>query len=202
MTDPNRPVPISAAALLIVDAQDSFKAGPRWERRNNRAFEANVGRLLAGWREAKLPVFFFLHSDPDEHFATTSPHYRLMDFLAPLPGEPLLHKTTRNAFTSTNLQAMLTALGVRRLAITGIQMEQCCETTARVAADLGYDVDFVLEATLTFPIPHVVDGRVVDELPVEDVERRTAFALRGRFARIATVDELLAELALPAARCA
>jgi nicotinamidase-related amidase len=205
MTAPDRPVPISQAALLLVDVQDSFKATPRWERRNNRSFEANVARLLAAWREAGLPVFFFLHSDADEHFEPTSPHYRLMDFLAPRAGEPLLEKTTRNAFTSTNLQALLTARGVRRLAITGIQMEQCCETTARIAADLGYDVDFVQEATLTFPIQHVVGGRVVDELPVGDIERRTAFALRGRFARIATVDDLVAELAAvaePAARCA
>src|SRR5262249_52494601 len=155
---------------------------PRWERRNNLRFEENVDRLIAGWRRASLPVFWFLHSDPDPHFETTSPHYKLMDFLAPRDGEPLLHKTTRNCFTSTNLQALLTARGVRRLAIAGIQMEQCCETTARVAADLGYDVDFVLDATLTFPIQHVVDGRVVDELPVADIERRTAFALRKRFA--------------------
>jgi nicotinamidase-related amidase len=38
--------------------------------------------------------------------------------------------------------------------ITGIQMKQCCETTTRVAADLGYAVDFVTEATMTFPIPN------------------------------------------------
>jgi len=194
MTDA-RPEPISRSALLVIDAQDSFKATPRWERRNNHAFEANVGRLVDGYRAARLPVLFFLHSDADEHFQTTSPHYRLMDFLTALPGEPILHKTTRNCFTSTDLEARLKALGVTRLAVTGIQMEQCCETTARVAADLGYDVDFVQEATLTFPIPHVVDGRVVDELPVADIERRTAFALRGRFARIASVDGLLAELA-------
>ena len=201
MTDA-RPVPISEAALLIVDAQDSFKATPRWHRRNNLDFEKNVARLLEGWRAAGLPVFFFLHSDGDPHFETTSPHYKLMDFLSLRPEEPLLHKTTRNGFTSTDLEKRLRALGVARLAITGIQMEQCCETTARVAADLGYDVDFVQEATLTFPIPHVVDGRVVDELPVEDIERRTAFALRGRFARIATVDGLLAELAERTERCA
>ncbi|XLM22660.1 isochorismatase family protein, partial [Chromobacterium piscinae] len=32
-------------------------------------------------------------------------------------------------------------------AISGIRTEQCCETTARVASDLGYEVDFVSEAT-------------------------------------------------------
>lgn len=42
--------------------------------------------------------------------------------------------------------------------ITGIQMEQCCETSARVAADLGYAVDLVIDATLTFPIPDLSPG--------------------------------------------
>jgi len=113
------------SALLVIDVQDSFKATPRWERRSNPALEVNVDRLIQAYRAAALPVFFILHSDQDEPFRTTSPHYRLMDFLKPGPDEPVLHKTTRNCFTSTPLQRMLTQRGIRRLAITGIQMEQC-----------------------------------------------------------------------------
>jgi nicotinamidase-related amidase len=81
---------------------------------------------------------------------------------------------------------------VRRVVITGIQMEQCCETSARVAADLGYAVDFVTEATLTFPIPHRDEpGK---ELGVDAIRERTEYALRGRFARIATVASVCDEL--------
>ena len=190
---------LQESALLVIDVQDSFKATPRWERRNNRAMEANVDLLIRAYRAAGLPVFYILHSDPDEGFQTTSPHYKLMDFLEPRPDEPVLHKTTRNCFTSTPLQRMLTQLGVRRLAVTGIQMEQCCETTARLAADLGYEVDFVLDATLTFPIPHMVDGRLAGELGVAEIEERTCFALRGRFARIVDTARLAQELQAPAA---
>jgi nicotinamidase-related amidase len=193
-------VPLSQSALLVVDAQDSFKATPRWERRNNRDFEANVGALVEAYRAAGLPVFYFLHTDADPGFGTDSPHYKLMDFLAPQPGEPVLHKDTRNCFTSTTLQARLLALGVRRLAITGIQMEQCCETTARVAADLGYAVDFVLDGTMTFPIPNW--DAPGEELGVAEVEERTAYALRRRFARIVRTADLVRELAPLAASVA
>jgi nicotinamidase-related amidase len=185
------------SALLVIDAQDSFKASPRWERRNNPAFEANVDALIRAYRAAGLPIYFILHSDSDEHFRTTSPHYKLMDFIVPREGEPLLHKITRNCFTSTSLQALLTRQGIRRLTITGIQMEQCCETTARVAADLGFTVDFVMDATLTFPIPHRVEGRVVDELGVAEIEERTRFVLRDRFARIVDAAQLVKELGAP-----
>ncbi len=185
------------SALLVIDVQDSFKAAPRWERRNNPSFETHVAELIAAYWQADLPVVYVLHSDGDEHFETTSPHCKLMDFLAPRPGEPLLHKVTRNCFTGTSLQRLLTQLGVRRLAITGIQMEQCCETTARIAADLGYAVDFVMDATLTFPIPHRAEGQVIGELGVREIEERTRFALRDRFARIVDTAQLVAELGVP-----
>ena len=104
----------------------------------------------------------------------------------------MIIKDTRNVFTSTGLSARLLAKGVRRVVVTGIQMEQCCETSARVAADLGYAVDFVIEATITFPIPnHDHPG---EELGVDAIRERTEYALRGRFARITTVAELADEL--------
>lgn len=185
-------VPLAESALLVIDVQDSFTVGPRWARRNNRAFEANVAALVDAYRTAGLPVVYFLHSDDDEGFAVDHPAYRLMNFLAPRPDEPLFHKVARNCFTSTPLQATLLARGARRVAIAGIQMEQCCETTARVAADLGFAVDFVLDATLTFPIAN--PDAPGEELGVDAIGERTAYALRGRFARITSTASLVAEL--------
>ena len=192
-------VPLQQSALLVIDAQQSFTVRPRWARRANHAFEANVGALVDAYRAAGLPIFYFLHTDGDAEFAIDSPHLRLMDFLSPRPGEPVMLKDTRNCFTSTTLQAKLLGLGVRRLAITGIQLEQCCETTARVAADLGYAVDFVVDATNTFPIPNAdVPG---EELGVDAVIERTIYALRRRFARIVSTATLVDELsALPQPR--
>ena len=185
-------IPLSESALLVVDAQDSFKVDPKWERRNNRDFERNVGALIDAYRAAGRPVIFFLHTDGDPGFERGSVHVRLMDFITVRDDEPVMLKDTRNTFTGTTLQAQLLALGVRRLAVTGIQMEQCCETTARVAADLGYAVDFVVDATMTFPIKNWdVPG---EELGVEAVEERTVYALRKRFARIVRTEALVAEL--------
>ena len=185
-------VPLSQSALLVVDAQDSFKVDPKWERRNNRDFERNVAALIDAHRAAGRPVIFFLHTDGDPGFERDSVHLKLMDFITVNPDEPVILKDTRNTFTGTTLQAQLLALGVRRLAITGIQMEQCCETTARVAADLGYAVDFVIDGTMTFPIKNWdVPG---EELGVAEVEERTIYALRKRFARIVRTSTLIDEL--------
>lgn len=185
------PVPIEQSALLVVDVQDSFKVGPRWQQRNNPDFEKNLDRLIGSYRAAGLPVVFILHNDPDPGFRPGDPEVRLMDFLTREAGDPLLLKNTRNSFTSTNLQEILDARGVRRVVVTGISTEQCCETTTRVAADLGYDVDFVTEATLTFPI---ADPETGEGLSADEITRRTEMVLRGRFARITRVAALAEEL--------
>jgi nicotinamidase-related amidase len=111
-------------ALLLIDIQDSFKVDPKWERRGNRQFEANVAALLDAWRDAALPLFFILHTDSDPGFRPGDPEFRLMDFMRRCNDEPLLVKNTRNSFTSTDLEQRLHALGIRRLVVTGIQMEQ------------------------------------------------------------------------------
>jgi nicotinamidase-related amidase len=78
--------------------------------------------------------------------------------------------------------------GIRRLIVSGIRTEQCCETTTRHASDLGYEVDYVGEATLTFPMADAA-GRVWS---AAEIRARTELVLSGRFARIATVAEALA----------
>lgn len=184
--------PIETSALLVIDVQESFRADEaRWASRSNPLFEDNLTRLIEAYRQAGRPVIWVVHVDGDAFFRPGSPYLRLQPFVEQGEGEPLLRKSTRNAFTSTDLAERLAALGVRRIAITGIQTEQCCETTARVAGDLGYDVDFVTEATLTFPITHPATG---DVQSTDAITRATEFSLRGRFARIATVDALAAEL--------
>lgn len=193
-------VPIGQSALLVIDAQDSFKATPRWAQRNNLDFEKNVAVMIEAYRAARLPVVYFLHTDRDEGFATESPFFKLMDFIHPRQDEPVFIKNTRNCFTSTPLGPYLLERGVRRVTITGIQMEQCCETTARGAADLGYAVDFVTEGTMTFPIPNW--DRPGEELNVDAIRERTEYALRRRFARIVTLAQLLEELRAASAAAA
>jgi isochorismate hydrolase len=113
----------------------------------------------------------------------------------------VLTKSAHNAFTTTSLQQILTARGIRDLVICGIRTEQCCETTARLAADLGYGVTFVTDATATTPIPHrdFPAGRSVAEILADprtlhtaDIITRTEYALAGRFATIAALADLAA----------
>jgi nicotinamidase-related amidase len=176
-------------ALLVIDVQESFRRRENWARVSTPDIVAKAAALVDIARRAGDLVVWVLHSEPGtgNPFDPASGYVRLMDGLEPAAGEPTLTKTSRNAFTTTNLQQILTEQGIRELVICGIQTEQCCETTARVAADLGFDVTYVTEATATFPIRH---RSGVGELGVEDIIERTEYALAGRFATISTIAEL------------
>ena len=176
-------------ALIVVDVQESFRARPQWADTLNPTVAEPVNRLVDLARAAGDLVIWVLHTEPGSGnlFDPESGHVRLFSELSePRAGEPVLRKTSHNAFTTTNLQQILTAHGVGELRICGIRAEQCVETTTRVGSDLGYDVTFVSDATSTDPL-----GR----FSAADILERTEAVLRGRFARIATVAELEAEAA-------
>jgi len=179
---------IRDTAVLSIDVQASFEHTPYWRTDDVPGFMAHLRRLLAGAHARQWPVVRILHEQADGPFSAAS------GLLRPLHGledgaAVEFRKQAHNAFTSTGLDLWLRRQGIRRLVVAGIRTEQCCETTARVASDLGYQVDFVTEATLTFPMRHAGSGR---EYAPEDIKARTELVLDRRFARIATVEDALA----------
>jgi nicotinamidase-related amidase len=171
-------------ALLVIDVQESFRARPEWADMANQQIAEQVGRLVDAARTTGDAVIWVLHAEPGTGnvFDPTEGYVRIMSELKPDGDEPVVVKTSVNAFTTTNLQQQLVQRGVREVVICGIRTEQCCETTARVAADLGFDVVFVTDATTTSGI---------DGLSAEEIIERTERVLQAReFATIATTAQL------------
>lgn len=190
-------------ALLVIDVQESFRQRPNWVASSNPDIVAAVDRLVGHARSRGDKVVWILHTEPGTGnvFDPASGHVRLMDGLEPRSGEPVLTKTSVNSFTTTNLAQLLTGWGVTDVTLCGIRTEQCVETTTRVAADLGYQVTFVTDATATTPIPHPdsyqadIDTVLADPrtLSTKDIIERTERILAGRgFATVATIDEVTA----------
>jgi nicotinamidase-related amidase len=188
-------------ALVVIDVQESFRQRPNWAASSNPEIVKYVLRLTEAFRAAGELVIWVLHTEPGsgDVFDPARGFVRLMDGLEPTADEPVLYKTSHNAFTTTNLQQLLTAEGIGELVVCGIRAEQCVETTARIASDLGYLVTFVSDATATNPIEHrdASLGRSLAEiladprtLQSDEVLARTEYALAGRFATIRTVAEL------------
>jgi nicotinamidase-related amidase len=173
------------AALLVIDVQESFRQTPYWSDDDLAPFAERLQALIDGAAARDIPVLQVFHTAASGPF---SPASGLVRTLAPIAIAPaaVLHKRRHSALVGTGLEVWLTEHGVRRLIVSGIRTEQCCETTTRHASDLGWPVDFVTEATLTFAMTDSRGRRY----SAGDIKALTELVLAGRFARIATVERL------------
>lgn len=178
---------MSDTALLVIDVQESFRHAPYWSDEDVAPFTNQLQTLIDGAVAQDMPVLQVFHTRETGPF---SPAAGFVCTLAPVAIVPsaVFHKSKHSALIGTGLDSWLTQYGIRRLIVSGIRTEQCCETTTRHASDHGWAVDYVTEATLTFAMTHS-DGRRYS--PAE-IKARTELVLAGRFARVVTVEEALA----------
>ena len=116
----------------------------------------------------------------------TDPWARIVPALAPRPDELVVNKTTYGTFSSTGLDHTLRFLGIDTLVIGGVVTNVCVETTARDAADMGYQAILVDDACAAFS---------------PEIHEATLLSFQGPFGRVRTADEALSLLqhALPVA---
>jgi nicotinamidase-related amidase len=178
-------------ALLVIDVQHSFTQRPYFETDGLTAYVDAQNRLIEGFQAAGLPIVRVFHVQPDasgaDPFSLASGHVRPLEGLRDFAADLTVHKTRHSALVGSGLDVWLTQQGVKRLVISGIRTEQCCETTTRHASDLGWDVIYVPEATLTFTMTHP-DG---SPLTPAQLRARTAAVLDGRFARVLDAEAAL-----------
>ena len=174
-------------AVLVIDAQESFRHRPYFTDDDVPGFIARVQAVVDEATARKIPVVQVFHVEDSGPFSEAS---GLVTTLSPLRFTPdaTFNKRRHSALVGSGLDVWLTRNGIRRLIVCGIRTEQCCETTTRHASDLGYTVDFVADATLTFPMTDAA-GR---SWTAAEIRARTELVLAGRFARIATHDSVFA----------
>jgi nicotinamidase-related amidase len=179
----------SDTALIVIDVQESFRQRDYWSDLDTSAFFDHLQALVDGAKARRMPIVQIFHVEDSGVFSLAGGHVRT---LAPLSiaADAVFHKHRHSALVGSGLPVWLAERGIRRLIVSGIRTEQCCETTARHASDSGYAVDFVSDATLTF----AMTGRDGRRWSAAEIKARTELVLTDRFARIATVEQALADV--------
>lgn len=187
------------AALLVIDVQAGFD-DTAWGVRNNPGAERNIAMLLEAWRAAGAPVVHVHHDsvDPEGRLRPGTPGNAVKPEARPQPGEPLYRKRVNSAFIGTRLEEDLRRRGVKAVVLVGLTTNHCVSTTARMAANLGFEVTVVSDATATFARRHV-DGRM---RTADDVHDAALSDLRDEFARIADTAAVMTALSQREAACA
>src|SRR2546426_7048411 len=164
-------------ALLVIDPYNDFisEGGKFWDRMRHVA-EANqcvpnMSQVLNAARKAELRVFYALHRRyrPGD--------YETWKYIAPVQKAAWLHKAFENGtwggeirsefkpqpgeivalehwgssgFANTDLDLQLKKHGIHQLIVIGLIAHTCVEATVRYAAELGYEVTMVKDATADY----------------------------------------------------
>jgi ureidoacrylate peracid hydrolase len=164
-------------ALLVIDPYNDFisEGGKLWGR-VKRVAEANncvphMLQVLNSARDAGLRVFYALHHRyrPGD--------YETWKYIAPVQKAAWLHKTFEDGtwggelrrefapqpgdvvalehwcssgFANTDLDLQLKKHGIHKLIVIGLIAHTCVEATVRFAAELGYEVTLVKDATADY----------------------------------------------------
>ncbi len=155
-----------------------------------RVLYTTVASELADGQDL-MPIFQQRNAAAREQIGTATipsradPWARIVSALEPRPNEIVINKTTYGTFNSTGLDHTLRFLGIDTLMVGGVVTNVCVETTARDAADMGYQVLLVDDACAAFS---------------PEIHEATLLSFQGPFGRVRMADEVLAllERALPA----
>ena len=169
-------------ALLVIDPYNDFisEGGKVWSRLKAVA-EANgcvphMQQVLNAARKAQLRIFYALHRRyrpgdyetwkyiaPIQKAAWSSKVFEygtwggeIRSEFAPQPGDVVaLEHWCSSGFANTDLDLQLKRHGIHQLIVMGLIAHTCVEATVRYAAELGYEVTMVRDATTSYSDEHM-----------------------------------------------
>jgi nicotinamidase-related amidase len=158
-------VPPSSASpqnstLIIIDAQNEYATGAL-KTENVAETRKSIARLLEKYRKSGdgKNIVHVVHEVPEGAPVFTPNTALAQEFeeLTPNANEKVVTKNFPSSFAKTDLHEYLQSLGDagKKLVLVGYMAHVCVSTTARAAAELGYDPVIVREAVGDRDIPGV-----------------------------------------------
>jgi nicotinamidase-related amidase len=150
--------------------RDSYPECAEYYSRRLKLVIPNIEIILDGFRAKRLRVIYltvgpqlssgadfvspfyrgyeeiFVQSGTHGLFPVGSSEHAIIDELAPREDELIINKTSSSPFNSTGIDVTLRHFGIDTLVCTGVVTDACVLTTARDAADRGYQVAVVEDA--------------------------------------------------------
>ncbi|MCE9669825.1 cysteine hydrolase [Myxococcus stipitatus] len=178
-------------ALLLIDIQNDYFPGGRFELDRMEAAAAQARAALDFFRERGLPLVHVRHESLQPgatFFLPGTPGAQLHPQVAPRPGETVVLKHFPNSFRQTDLDAHLRALGIQHVVVVGAMTLMCVDATARAAADLGYSVTVLHDACAARALEF--NGQAV---PAPQVHAAFLAALGMAYAKVSSTADFLAQ---------
>ncbi len=178
--------------LLLIDIQNDYFPGGKMELVGSEAAGQVAGRLLAFFRERRLPVVYIQHlavRPGATFFVPDTPGAAIHSSVKPLDGEVVIQKHYPNSFRETPLLEQLRQLDVQQLVVAGMMTHMCLDAGVRAATDYGFACRIVQDACATRDL--TLDDRTV---AAADVHAAFLAALNGTYGRVLAADAAITEL--------
>lgn len=146
------------SALIVIDVQNGVVASAH----DRDGVVSRIAALVDRARAQSVPVIWVQHNDSE--LTKGSDEWQIVPELAPLPDEPVVHKSYNDSFEETVLETELAQRGVGRLVVTGAQTEWCVRSTLHGAIARGYDALLVSDAHTTEDMSDSIPATSVIEM--------------------------------------
>jgi nicotinamidase-related amidase len=173
-------------ALLVIDVQNEYFTGKLPVTHPNFSF-LNIIHAVDIANAHQLPVIFIQHTSLSEDaktFVKGTHEWELHSKIKDKKHNYLVEKNHPGSFTGTNLDELLKQKECDTVVICGYMTHMCCDATARQAHHLGYEVEFLSDATGTVSVSNYAGKATAEEL-----HRAALVTQASRFSRVMTLLE-------------
>lgn len=138
-------------ALIIIDVQNDYFPGGRFELKNTSNTLNNIKKVLTYARNNSYSIFHVQHIAPENapFFAKGSIGSELYHEITPLTGEHIIQKNYPNSFFKTDLKNILDKEDIKDIIICGMMTHMCIDSTTRGALELGLNCTLIEDCCTT-----------------------------------------------------
>jgi len=165
-------------ALLIIDIQNFYFPGGKWELTNPKQAGLNAQKLLSKFRKNNNLIVHIRHN--------SEPGGDIHELVTPIKNEKVISKNSVNCFKDTDLYDYLMKHEIKNLVICGMMTHMCVEAAVRAGSDLGFDCILVQDACAT----KTIKFNGID-VSAEHVHASTLSTLSGSYAKVQDTDKFL-----------
>ena len=179
-------------ALLVIDVQNEYFTGRLPVTYPEGSF-GNILKAMDHAARANIPVAIIQHTAPSKDsptFRKGSDEWKLHPEVEKRKRDILIEKNLPGSFTGTELEKWLREQDIERVAICGYMTQMCCDTTARQAFHLGFQVDFLSDATGTLSVQNSAGS-----ISASDLHQAVLVTMAAKFVRVVGTEEWITETA-------
>ena len=173
-------------ALLVIDVQNEYFTGKLPVSYPEDCFD-NILKVIDSANEFGIPVILVRHTNPGEDsltFKIDSDDWKIHKEVLKRAFDYIIEKTLPDSFTGTELESWLRKNSIDTVVISGYMTQMCCDTTARQAMHLGFNVEFLSDATGTLDV-----SNYAGEISAEELHKAISVTQAMRFSKVMRSDE-------------